>query len=92
MEKQIHVIIRNQNGGLSATTFRNPQPTDACSLVVVGGVIGWRGCDMYHTKYEGEVIAIKKNDWDYSRPIGQREINPVIFGDFQNAIKKYRAQ
>lgn len=39
-----------------------------------------------------QVVAKRQNIWDYSKQIGQRESEVVLFGDWNNLFTKYRNQ
>jgi len=43
------------------------------------------------TKVDGTIVATKKQDWDYSKPLGERALNVIVEGDYDLNLKQARA-
>jgi hypothetical protein len=99
MEKQIHIIVKKSNGNLDVVCARfhgsNINGTvmshSEMSSLKPGQSFSWNKSDMYMTKVEGIIVAKKQQDWDYSKPLGQRALNVIVEGDYDLNLKLARA-
>ena len=82
IEKQIHIIVKKSNGKFDVLCARfngsNVNGTvmthEQMSNVQVGENFTWNKSDFYMSKVEGIVIAKMQQEWDYSKPVGQRAV------------------
>lgn len=98
-----YLIVRDDKKYIDLLTIRETEkhpfkPHHHCnahSANNLGDHIFWHRTvhgGMYEFKVSGTIVGVRKNLWDYSKPVGQRLTNEVKTEGFDSYYKAYRMQ